>query len=156
MLRAWKTEQFEMNPDFEMPDPRTPSAKHQERGRCWEHICQPVPILSGTPPRSLCPPPGRRLYSLGLQFLVPTGGQPGASLEVAAAECGLLSLENNSVAALRLSVAPPPQPSDEAFFSSRKWGADPSSDLLSLQSSQVLCWMANSLLRPFAILQHTS
>lgn len=108
MLRAWKTKQFEMNPDFQMPGPRTPSAKHQERGRCWKHICQPASWHS--PHGASARPPGRRLYSLGLQFLVPTGGHPGASLEVAALDCGLLSSGNNGSAALLLSRAPSPHP----------------------------------------------
>lgn len=55
-------------------------------------------------------PPGRRLYSLGLQFLVPTGGHPGASLEVAALDCEVLSSGNNGSAALLLSRAPSPPP----------------------------------------------
>lgn len=46
-------------------------------------------------PWSLCPHPGRRLYSLGLQFPVPTGGHLGTSLEAAAAEGGLLPSGND-------------------------------------------------------------
>lgn len=52
------------------------------------HSPAPPPALHAS--WSLCTHPGRRLYSLGLQFPVPAGGHLGTSLEVAAAEGGLL------------------------------------------------------------------
>lgn len=50
LLSAWEMELFETGPGFPLPGPRAPSAKHQERGRCWKHICQPALMLSGTSP----------------------------------------------------------------------------------------------------------
>ena len=50
LLSAWEMELFEPGPGFPLPGPRAPSAKHQERGRCWKHICQPALMLSGTSP----------------------------------------------------------------------------------------------------------
>lgn len=148
-----------MNPDFQMPGLRTPSAEHQERGRCWKHICQPAPMLSGTPlppppalhaSWSLCTHPGRRLYSLGLHL--------GTSLEAAAAEGGLLP---SGMITLSTAASLSPVLWQSLLLQNRKWGADPSSALLSLtaprlQSSKFLCQMANLLPPPFSLPQHTS
>ena len=48
LLSAWERELFETDPGFQLPGPRAPSAKHQERCRCWKHICQPALTVSGT------------------------------------------------------------------------------------------------------------
>ena len=48
LLSAWERELFETDPGFQLPGPRAPSAKHQERCRCWKHICQPALMVSGT------------------------------------------------------------------------------------------------------------
>ena len=53
LLSAWERELFETDPGFQLPGPRAPSAKHQERGRCWKHICQPALMVSGTSPSLL-------------------------------------------------------------------------------------------------------
>lgn len=50
LLSAWEMKLFETDPDFQLPGPHAPSAKHQERGRCWKHICQPALMVSGTSP----------------------------------------------------------------------------------------------------------
>ena len=53
LLSAWEMELFETDAGFRLPGPRTPSAKHKERGRCWKHICQPALMVSGTSPSLL-------------------------------------------------------------------------------------------------------
>lgn len=49
LLSAWEMELFETDPGFQLLGPGTPSAKHQEQGRCCKHICQPALMVSGTP-----------------------------------------------------------------------------------------------------------
>lgn len=86
-LSAWEMELFETDPGFQLPGPRAPSAKHQERGRFWKHICQPALMVSGTSP-SLAetrPPTLEEATLTGLNSSwLPTGGYPGTPLEVAA------------------------------------------------------------------------
>ena len=87
LLSAWERELFETDPGFQLPGPRAPSAKHQERGRCWKHICQPALMVSGTSPSllellfSTPPTPHQPWKQPHPQILTvpgtPTGGCPG-------------------------------------------------------------------------------
>lgn len=92
-LSAWETGLFETHPGFQLPGPCAPSAKHQERGRCWKHICQPALIVSGTSlsPSEMLSPILKGATLTGFNNSCPspaTGGHPGAPLEAAAPEPG--------------------------------------------------------------------
>lgn len=89
LLSAWEMELFETDPGFQPPGPRAPSAKHQERGGCWKHICQPALMVSGTSPslsETLHPTLEEAAPTRVNSSWPPTGGDPGAPLEVVAPE----------------------------------------------------------------------
>lgn len=92
LLSAWEMELFETDPGFQLPGPHAPSAMHQERGRCWKHICQHALMVSGTS-LSLSEPLPPTLEETALSRFnsswPPTGGCPGGPLEGAAPEGGL-------------------------------------------------------------------
>lgn len=90
LLSAWEMELFETDPGFQLPGPRVPSAKHQERGRCWKHICQPALMVSGTSPSlaETLPSTLEKKHTHRVEeFLAPHWrGHPGGPREVAAPE----------------------------------------------------------------------